>query len=126
MSKIIMGETASIKQADRFLEMGLVMVKRWWGWVFCSVLATVWFGLFIMWSRGFRHEARLLQRFQRRRNIALKSYALMMAIIAFVVVSSASLYNPKADFTLLFVTLILLSLSCLSFLPRRSAQHSIR
>lgn len=117
---IIMGETLARQKSDRLIDRILVSMKRWGGLGIYGVLAILWLTLFILWAKGFRQEAILLQRFQRRKNIALKSYTLMMALFAFAAIILSILLNPKADMTLLFVSVILFSMSSLAFLPKRS------
>ncbi len=116
---IVLGPIIIPKKGTRWIEHWFTVIQQWGGVIVSGIITILWWMTFAWWRRVYIREVRLLQRFQRRSNIALKSYVLLAALL-FVVTAPVYLWN-RIDLTFVTLGMILLSLliSVLSFIPRR-------
>lgn len=93
------------------------LLKQWGSLSIFGSLLLLWFVGFSMWTAKFKKEVGMMQKFQRRKNIALKSYVLLITLLFSV--SFAVGIGTVGYFSSFFlaVSFIVITLSGLFFSP---------
>lgn len=116
-SNVMLGAIANRSVSFSWTDNLQSLLRQWGSISLFGSLLFLWFIGFFMWTGKFKKEVGMLQRFQRRKNIALKSY---ITLVSFLIISSffiglitAAKFNPQ----LLAASFIVIVLSGLIFSP---------
>jgi len=93
------------------------VLSKWGSLVLFGVLLAAWLIIFLNWTTVFQSEIKMLQRFQRRKNIGLKVYILLVSALFMGVFLSGSLTMGKFNILYLAISGVVVVLSGLIFSP---------
>ncbi len=122
IENVMIGTTVKRAMSLSWMDQIEKLLKSWGSISLFMGIFGMWFVAFISWTRSYKAEMGMLQRFQRRNLIALKAYSLVLAIIGTTIsvigLSYFKTFNP------LFLGLVVMAimLSVVFFSPVRKWQ----
>jgi len=118
-SNVTLGKIEEAKGITTFASIMIILRENWlpiiFGFSFLS-----WLIIFILFSQGLKKKFSLLNSFQRRKNIAGKTFFLGVGFISFLSVLTTSLLWPQASNLTLVLAIVFPTLSLLGSVRRKS------